>query len=267
MSAANSNNVLVFERNINLVPKNLVPDADGYYWVNAGAYNVFNSAGEYYDGSTIDDLLSNTSSLQRRFDKGVVFNELDHPVRPPNISDAAWDARMSTVSSDRICGHTRAAKLRMNADNKVKLIRINIAPHGVYAKSLQDGFDSTFANQYLSVRSTSNRTRVNGILIKKVSSITTWDAVVEGGIDHANKFDTESYEKLSASDIAKVSKTEIITSLDLCDTAEVSYVMKHLKEYQNTYGVYDTESGPNELIKILNRARNTDNENTIFNWK
>lgn len=264
---ANSSNVLVFERNLNLVPKNLVPDKDGYYWVNAGAYNTFNSAGEYYDGSTIDDLLAESSSLQRRFKKGVVFNELDHPVRQPNMSEAAWDARMSTVASDRICGHTRAATLSMNRDNKVKLIRINIAPHGLYSKSLEDGFKAVHANQYLSVRSTSNRIRLNGILIKKVSSITTWDAVVEGGIEVASKFDTESYSGLTSSEITKVSRTEIITSIDLCDTSEVKYVMKHLKEFQDTYGVHDTESGPNELIKVLSRASTTANENTIFNWK
>lgn len=264
-----SRNELLLERRMTPLTNIGELDADGYIWLNAGAYNIYNESGVYYDGQTIDPLFEQNSVLQRRIAKAVVRAELGHPERLPGMSDAMYESRMMNIKEDRFCGHIRAAKLVSNSDSRVKITKINITPFGHYKSTLMDAIKTKDANCFFSVRSLSNRQRINGVLVKFVYEIITWDFVNEGGIGIANKFDTNmDLESYSSYDIARMTRENELMNIDLDDTASVKYILKHYEDFKGST-VLDAESLATErtVYSILQQAVRANSADAIFNWK
>lgn len=265
-------NELVYERTT--VPANggiLTPDEYGYYSVNAGAYGVMNESGMMYSSENMEKLFEDDSVLKRTIGKGVLYSELGHPEYIPGMNLAMFEARASRVQEDRFCGHIRKASLIKNKDGYTYITRIEIKPQGHYKSTLQDSFDNSLSNAFFSVRSCSNRRRVNGVLVKFVYKIITWDFVTEGGISLANKFDTVpnlDMESMDSYSISKLIKNDEIISVDLDNTSEVSYTLKHFEEYKKSNKL-DLESTQNmDMIEgILKRALYTSRGDDIFKWK
>ena len=244
-------------------------DNDGYIWLNAGAYNIYNESGVYYDGQNIEALFEDNSVLQRRISKSVVRSELGHPQKLPGMSDAMYESRMMNIQEDRYCGNIRAAKIISNTDDKVKITKINITPFGHYKSTLIDAIKTKDANCFFSVRSLSNRQRINGVLVKYVYEIITWDFVTEGGIRLANKFDTNmDLESFSGSDIARMTRENELMNIDLDDTASVKYILKHYQDFKQS-GPLDAESLATEriVVNILQKALKANTNTDVFNWK
>ena len=266
-----SDNKLIFEKST--IPiGNVTPDADGFYLVNAGAYNVFNASGVYYDGDAIDQLYADNSILKRRIDKGVVRAELGHPRREPWMNEKAFDARLLEIREDRYCGHIRKAMLVPNIDSKMIITKIDVCPFGHYSSTLKDALENKFANCYFSVRSFSNQLRVNGILVKRVYQIVTWDFVTEGGILIANKHDTNAgrsdLESLDFNSLNNLVQTDTLSSIDLNDTNEIKYTLKYFDEFKNSNSALSLESDGTflQLETILRNVLNTNSEDKMFKW-
>ncbi len=265
-----SSNELIFESSrVPISTSLLTPDADGYVTINAGAYNIYNASGVYYDGNSIDKLYGENSILKRRIDKRVVFAELGHPKKEPWMNDSAFDSRLLEIREDRYCGHIRKAFLVPNKDSKVIITKIEVAPFGHYSSTLRDAILSKHANCYFSVRSFSNQLRVNGILVKRVYQIITWDFVTEGGIELANKFDTVTdLESLDYNALNSLITTDTLSRIDLNDTREIQYTLKHFDEYKLSNKLaLESDSGIYQLENILKRVLSTSREEDIFGWK
>lgn len=268
MSANGSNSIITFERSSIPLINEAKPDADGYYEVNAGAYGVFNESGAFYSADNIEKLFENTSSLQRRIQKGVLRAELGHPRFEPGMTEAMMDARHMEIREDRYCGHIRKAKLVDSKDGKTKITKIQITPFGHYKSTLADAFLTKDSNCFFSVRSCSNRRRVNGITIKYVYEIVTWDFVTEGGIRSANKFDTNvDLESMDSRSINAMINNQELLSIDLNNTRDVKYILSNLQEYRVAHKM-DLESNEvfGSMEKLLLKSVNADREELIFDW-
>lgn len=264
-----SANELVFEVNKVPVTGLLKPDEDGYWWVNAGAYGVCNESGVYYSEDNIEKLFTNDGILKRRLEKKVVRAELGHPQFLPGMTNEMFESRMQQIQEDRYCGHIRDAKLVKNKDGKSYITKINITPFGHYKSTLLDALTTKDANCFFSVRSLSNRQMINGVLIKYVYYIITWDFVTEGGMRIANSLDTTmDLESMSSTDINKLSSVSELAKIDLNDTKELRYKIKHYDEFIRS-SAFDAESMDTvELVKsLMNKAIITNTGNDVFNWK
>lgn len=269
MSVNDSSTIITFERNTIPLINTAKPDADGYYEINAGAYGVFNESGIFYSAENIEKLFENSSVLQRRIEKGIVRAELGHPRFEPGMSEAAFDARHMEIREDRYCGHIRKAKLVNSNDGKTKITRISVIPFGHFKSTLEDALKTKDSNCFFSVRSCSNRRRVNGITVKYVYLIVTWDFVTEGGIRMANKFDTNlDLESMDYRTINSLNRTEELTSIDLNNTRDVKYILSNLEEYRIAHNV-DLESNGvfGSIEDLLKKSITLDKEELIFNWR
>ena len=260
-------NDLVFERTITPVIGTIKPDADGYYDINAGAYGVFNASGVYYAQDNIEKLFENTGLLQSRFDKGIVYSELGHPQKG-SMSEAEYEQRMRIMDEKNWCGHIRKAKLLDSVDGKYKITNISVRPHGPHAKTLEDSLTNKFDNCYFSVRSCSNRVRVNGMTVKYVYEIINWDKVTQGGIPISNKADSNpvtDLEHMTGDSIYDLIKTQEMSSINLNDTTEVRYILNNMNEYK---GSIDAESAlmMDTYLDVLTKAVRQENVEAIFNW-
>lgn len=263
-------NEIIYESTRVPVGAGLSFDSDGYVWINAGAYGMYNESGVYYSEEEIEKLFANDSILQRRIDKKVVRSELGHPQFLPGMTDVMFASRMQQIQEDRYCGHIRAAKLVKNKDGRSYITKINITPFGHYKSTLADAINTKDSNCFFSVRSLSNRQKINGVLVKYVYYIITWDFVTEGGMRIANSLDTNNIdlENMSSSDINKITKTDILTSIDLTNTSDLKYRVKHYDDYIRS-SAFDAESMDTiELVKgIMNKAIISNTGSDIFNWK
>ncbi len=263
-------NELVYECNRVPVSGGLIkPDEDNYYWINAGAYGVYNESGVYYSEKDIEKLFEQDSILTRRINKKVVRAELGHPKMLPGMTTNMFESRMQQIYEDRYCGHIRAAKLVKNKDGKSYITKINITPFGHYKSTLQDALNTKDSNCFFSVRSLSNRQMINGVLVKYVYYVITWDFVTEGGIGIANSLDTAvDLEEMSSSEISKISIIDDLATIDLNNTTDLKYRIKHYDEFIKS-SAFDVESMDTvELVKgILNKAIISNTGNDIFDWK
>lgn len=269
MSANDSSTILTFERTKTPLINVATPDKDGYYDINAGAYGVFNESGIFYSSEGIEKLFDNTSVLQRRIQKGVVRSELGHPVYEPGMTEAMMEARHMEIREDRYCGHIRSAKLVKSNDGKTFITRISIIPFGHYKSTLTDALQTKDANCFFSVRSCSNRRKVNGITVKYVHTIVNWDFVTEGGVGISNKYDTNlDLESMSSGDINSIVTTEELMSIDLNNTRDVKYILSNLQEYRIAHKL-DRESNESfaSIEDMLNKAVKLDREELIFDWR
>ena len=269
MSTLDKSTVLTFERTKTPLINVASADKDGYYDINAGAYGVFNESGIFYSADGIEKVFDNTALLQRRISKGVVRSELGHPRFEPGMTDAMMEARHMEIREDRYCGHIRSAKLIKSNDGKTFITRISITPFGHFKSTLADALLTKDANCFFSVRSCSNRRKVNGITVKYVHTVINWDFVTEGGVGISNKFDTNlDLESMSSSAISDIVTTEELMSIDLDNTRDVKYVLANLQEYRIANKL-DRESNESfaSIEDMLHKAVKLDREELIFDWR
>ena len=175
-------------------------DDKGYYEVTLGAFNVYNSVGEYYPAlESVKQMFSPGGALRRRLDNGACRSEMDHPNPSdhPNLMD--FIKRVLTIQSDRVCAHIASVKLEDTRDDKgnpIVLCMGRVKPSGPFGPTLHASLENTEENVAFSIRSLTDNHRRNGRVEKNIKNIVTWDYVNEPGISVANKFQTPTLESL-----------------------------------------------------------------------
>lgn len=179
------------------------PDADGYYEIVVGGLGVRNSAGALYELAAGQRLFQASSSLMRRIEAGQLRGEYGHPKISPNMRPAEFFQRILTIEETRISHHIRKITLKMMPDPQtnqmVMCIIAELKPCGPYGPALKEQLDNGCENVAFSIRSITNDSWENGILVKRLDQIVTWDYVVEPGIHLAEKYRSpalESHERL-----------------------------------------------------------------------
>ncbi len=174
----------------------LKSDEDGYYKIRLGAIGVPNSSGILYEiTDSVRNLFNSNSPLMQRLLKGYLRSEQGHPKKLPGMTDADYVRRILKIEETLICGHIKQIDVEEGLDGPGTVTIIgHVRPAGPYAKSLQDEFENSHSNTAFSIRSLVDQRIENGVIIRTIKTIVTWDFVDRPGIDTANKANSVGLE-------------------------------------------------------------------------
>lgn len=191
--------------NANKPSKVLNKTEDGWYICNLGALNAFNSKGQFYLTDNAQELFFGKESLlNRKLGKGLLMGEIGHPQVTPGMSKIDFYMRNLRIDEPRVSHYIRNIQFKQmdyydsfnGQTAPYKLIQVvgEVKPAGPYASALENVFNIPGANVAFSIRSFTQDSMENGLMVKRLTNVVTYDWVAEPGIASATKFATESYD-------------------------------------------------------------------------
>lgn len=239
MSIVFQNNVLVGTTKIGSIK----PDANGYYEVVLGAFNINNSSGAYYPLEPVKDLLLSSSNLMRRIKDRALRSEYGHP-RKGDMRPAEFLARVMDILEEKTCNHIMRIELDEqriidpNTNQTAAVIIGMVYPSGPYGTVLEKQFSNPEESVSYSIRSiTNDHFNASGTLIKEIKEIVTWDYVNEPGIHLAKKGFSPSLE------------SRVYTELDYCIFDEETILEARKISRQSGLGNESSEAMFDKLLK------------------
>lgn len=193
----------------------LRPDADGFYPMVLGGFNVHNSGEAWYPWSAnVQALFAKTSAFQRRVSDGALRGELGHPRPLPGQTSREFMARVTDIFEPNVCqliGEVWADDGMFRGRDGQPIIAIlgKVKPAGDKKGALIDALETPRANACQSIRSLTDDQYRNGRLEKEVRAIVTWDHVNEPGIHLAKKWNSPGLESIK--------QPELIVTRDMLD--------------------------------------------------
>ena len=185
----------------------LKPDEAGYYTLPLGGLNAFNSAGEYYTLNGAEELFKESAVLMRRLGKGYLKSELGHPKMLPTMTNKDFLARILAIEETNVSGHIKELWLdheygkRNPQFNNPKLVAVmgKVCPSGPHGDALKRSLDNPSENVGFSIRGLTKDYFERGQCYRILTTIVTFDQVVEQGINIPNKWDSEALESMKSS--------------------------------------------------------------------
>jgi hypothetical protein len=176
------------------------PDKDGYYRLPVGAFNFKNSVGAFYTYDGVVDAFKNDETFNRRIKNGQLGAEYRHPEQG-KLTSKEFKQRLMTIRRDRECANIRKVELVKSntlAHNgePVYYTYAEIKPMGPFKDVLIDRLNDKYANVAFSIRGFAHDQVVNGLKIRRLFKVITWDAVEEPGISVATKNHLPTLESL-----------------------------------------------------------------------
>lgn len=247
----------------------LKPDANGYYLLNAGGFNIPNRTGITYTANQyIQECMGRDSDLNRRVSRGEVYAEAGHPpmyfleningqiVRKKITDLFQWILRLKTIDMDRACGHI--AEIIFNTDNWSKsrggpihnYIRIKPYLSTVFGKMFEENLLTPEMNTSMSIRTVTTPQQF-GDRSRNVEYFTNYDWVVEPGMDMANKHMTAGCEAF-APELAFDDHSQLTISED--DVIQI--IETGLERVTQINSVAGVEAHDN-IVEILNAIKQT----------
>lgn len=183
------------------------PDANGYYEITVGGFNVHNYGGAYYPLGQAKKLFEESGSLMRRIKAGVLRGELGHP-RKESLSPNEYFKRLNEIHEDKVCCHF--AEVRLDYDNyksksgfPMVAVVARVKPTGPYGDTLKKSLDNPEEETCFSVRAAVVPAMEGGREVRYVEDIVTWDYVNEGGIAIARKYYSMAMENMGVADLGE----------------------------------------------------------------
>lgn len=242
----------------------LQQDDEGYYKVNLGALNTFNSIGEYYVRKEAEDLFLKNADLMRRVNNGRVKCEEGHPVFETGMSDTAFMYRAYEIREANVSGIFRAIELDFDAAEALRgkgqisrderyqgdLLPVVgwVKPAGPLWKSLALAFENKYEDICFSVRGFTDDYVANGITYRFLREIITYDRVNEPGVEHASKWKQPALESRIERPITR------------------SFIDELLSPGFAKLATEDSKVMANKIIKIYNRASEARVKNPWEGW-
>lgn len=183
------------------------PDANGYYEMVLGAFDVHNSGGAFYPLEPFKNLLLSSSNLVRRIKDRALRSEYGHP-RKDSLTPAEFLARVLDIREQLTCNHIMSIDLDENrvidkeTNKKIHAVVGLIYPSGPYGEVLTKQLQNPEESVSFSIRSiTNDRYDSTGTLIKEIKEVVTWDYVNEPGISYAKKGYSPALESHGTNDL------------------------------------------------------------------
>lgn len=174
-------------------------DANGYYRVILGGFNLANQSGIPYPlTDSVKALYAKGSVIRRRMETGLCKGEIDHP-KLFGMSQEQIIHRLSIIEPTLVSHHIKSMELVDKKDENGKEIVVvygEVKPSGPYTESLRQSLDNPEENVAFSIRSFCKMTMWKGKLSRIVTDVLTYDHVSEPGIKLANQFDTVCLEAI-----------------------------------------------------------------------
>ena len=180
----------------------ITPDADGYYEMTVGGFNIHNAQGVYYAlGSAQAIIESPASDFRRRVLAGVLKGELGHPKRG-SMSAAEFFSRLNVIDEKSICVHFSEVWLDYNnykSENGFPQVGViaKLKPSGPYASTLQMALDNPKEEVCFSIRSACEEQEEMGKVVRYTLDVVTFDYVQEGGVGIARKYYSMGLEDIN----------------------------------------------------------------------
>jgi hypothetical protein len=191
------------------------PDANGYYEITVGGFNVHNYGGAYYPLGKAEQLFKDSGSLMRRIKAGVLRGELGHP-RQEGMSPSAYFKRLNEIHEEKVCCHF--AEVRLDYDNyksksgfPMVAIIARVKPSGPFADTLERSLQNPEEETCFSIRAAVVPEMEGGREVRYIEDIVTWDYVNEGGIAIARKYYSMALEQMGGGAVAEMSDSLIVT--------------------------------------------------------
>lgn len=179
----------------------LKPDANGYYRMILGAFNIYNSAGLWYNYETSKHIFDSSSSFMRRMSAGNLYSEEDHPQWVDGTPLDMYVARIKRIEPKNICAHIRDIEVvpgDMSKDgSQVMLIYGSVKPDRERGKYLKEALDNPDQNVCFSLRALCDDKYINGRIERTITEFITFDWVVEPGLHVAHKYNAPGLESFA----------------------------------------------------------------------
>jgi len=221
----------------------LKADADGYYDLVLGAFDYYNSCGDYYPLDPVKEMFEESGSLMRRLRNAALRGEYGHPKRVPGQSMREFMSRVMEIRETNVCCHIAEVMIDNQAfsDNKGRKIPVvvgRVKPSGPMGQFLAASLENPKENVCFSIRSlTEDVDDGRGGYTKLIRHIITWDYVNEPGINLATKFNSPSLESIDSCSFDLV-QLELAKKLALSSGASmesdyVSQINEALSSFRN----------------------------------
>ena len=238
--------------------RDLEKDSEGYYKIPIGAINTYNSAGAFYkDDLGPASIFNESSKFMRRVRNGGLRAEVGHPKRLPGMSLAEYKVRYMSIYEDNICANIKSIEI-VKTDTKedpeygnVHLIYGWVKPAGPRGAFLKEMLDDPDGNVAFSVRSVTNDELINGVVVKVIKEILSFDFVNEPGIKYATKWKSYSMESVDA------------FSIDVTSSEDVEEFIHDIEEHVSTESAESMEIVSN--LKDILHCKHGNNCH-VYNW-
>jgi len=187
-----------------------IKDEDGYYKIRLGRLNAFNRQGVYYRVNDLNKITGENSVFYNRIREGFLRSEVGHPetikeaMKIKNIQERvrALTRAILFIDQNNVCGHIKeisfvpTGKTEPGFSNEIIEVYGWVKPSGVKKDVLASAFDNPGENTAFSIRSLVRNSFSNGIMIKDVIEISTWDYVYEPGVAGSSKWGGAGIEEM-----------------------------------------------------------------------
>lgn len=186
---------------------NLKRDSEGYFLdVVVGAFDVPNSVGDVYPLSYAKQYFVPESPLIRRATKGCLFGEMDHPQVMPGMSKDDYFRRLNVIDMSNASHNMRNLRL-VNITNpqtgeQICAVLADVLPVRKNGEYLEKELLTPSINVAFSLRSICRDVvRPDMRFNKLITRLITYDWVNEGGIVHAQKYNSPGLENWREADL------------------------------------------------------------------
>ena len=190
--------------------KTYIKDGEGYYKVRLGRLNAFNRQGIYYRVNNLDKVIGEGSVFYNRIREGFLRSEVNHPeairealkIKDPRERVRALTRAIMFINLENVCGHIKeitfvpTGKKEPGFSNEILEVYGWVKPSGPKKEVLQDALENPNENTAFSIRSLVKNAYENGIWIKDVLEISTWDYVYEPGVQGSSKWGGAGIESM-----------------------------------------------------------------------
>lgn len=182
----------------------LKPDANGYYPVVLGGFDIPNPQGNVYPFNAAKALFTESSILMRNIESGNLYGEWGHPKRQPGQTLSSYIKRCSIVDEANIAYHIKKVEINdkdVKDENGNVIISVIgwVKGCGPRAKEFDAMLANPDQNVCFSIRaSTEDVPNANGKLDRNITSIITWDFVVFPGLKVAQKYNSPALESFDS---------------------------------------------------------------------
>jgi len=184
----------------------LTPDEDGYYLMVVGAFNAFNSSNDFYPLEPAKKIFDQSSSFMRRVLDGSCKGEMGHPKPEPGSTKRDFINRICYIEETKVCCHFKSFELVPSVVDGKSIVEVRalVKPSGPMGPALKESLENKDENVSFSIRSLTNDYINNqGVLIKNLKTLITFDCVTEPGINAAKKWNSPSLEALDEALVLK----------------------------------------------------------------
>ena len=226
-------------------------DENGYYLVNLGAFNTYNSAGQYYRCTmdTLKKLQTQDSILGRRIINGVLRSEYKHPLYEEckglmdiKRKSACILRRAMLIDLNRVCAHIKSVNFNITnqtepgwPDDPIIIVSGWVKPILPFKQELLGALENPDENVTFSIRAFVKETLKGTTLVKHVNDISTWDYVFEPGVKIASQWNAVGMEHRE--------------SCDVCINGICSNVLKEVLVSSEHIGKADAENIISEMFE------------------